>query len=156
MDAHDESAGHGPQQHSAHVHVHDHVEGTQHVCGGEEGVASVGGVGDEEEDPVYVAACKEVGVSVLEAFRGEGLTVEWDGDATSCIAVKGIPEGLDRSIFRLEPEQADWVDKMSENRTLHGMPSEARCSHTCGSGVRPCPHGVYIDLEEDPDCACCH
>jgi hypothetical protein len=52
--------------------------------------------------------------------------VEWDGDATSRIAVKGIPEGLDRSIFRLEPEQADWVDKMCENRTLHGMPSEAR------------------------------
>ncbi|GAX76841.1 hypothetical protein CEUSTIGMA_g4287.t1 [Chlamydomonas eustigma] len=146
MDAHHDNAGHVPQQHQDHDHAHS--ERDVHSLGGDEE--------EEEEDPVYAAACKEVGLAVVEVFQREGLTVEWDGEATSRIAVKSIPQGPDRLMFKLDPEQAEWVDKISQNRLINGMPSEARCSHTCGSGVRPCPHGVCMDFEEDPECACCH
>ncbi|KAG1680586.1 hypothetical protein FOA52_015034 [Chlamydomonas sp. UWO 241] len=109
---------------------------------------------DVAYEEVYAAGCKALGQKVVAALSAQGLQVSWDGESSSRIEVAGL-NADERASMDISASASKWVDAIIAMGKADGQPAGARASHTCGSGVGPCPHGVMVQMDGDDGCACC-
>ena len=59
------------------------------------------------------------------------LQVDWDGQGSSPVCVKGIHAAECALDFQLSPEDAVWVDKVEEQGRQMNQPPGSRWEHEC-------------------------